>query len=538
MNQEEKIVKTTGIVSSATLLSRILGLVREQMFAYLFGAGFSMDAFVAAFRIPHLLRDLFAEGALATAFIPVFTDHLANKGKKEAFYLGNLVINTLLIALSLVIILGIVFAPFLVQLIAPGFGEVAGKIELTTKLTRILFPFLALVSLAAVIMGMLNSFGHFATPALAPTMFNVGVILAGFVLCPFFDPPILGIALGALLGGLGQLGIQIPKVRKQGFRYKPVLNFQHPGLRRILVLMTPAVFGIASTQINIFVATHLASLLPQGSVSYLSYSFRLMYFPLGVFGVAIATVTLPFVSIHAAKNRMDEVLSTFSSSLKLVFFLIIPSTIFLMVAAEQIISLLFQHGKFQYMDTVATSRALVLYSLGLLGFAIIRVTAPVFYSLKDTKTPVIISAISVAINVILNIILMRPLGYLGLALATSIAGWLNAVLLLWRLDKKIGPFDLENLFKTLSRIFLASLCTGLLVWVFFTLYQPNLGIASLSQRVLLVFVALGLGLLAYVSVCRFLNVRELQKVFDIFKGIGKPVNRGNIRRGDNDLGSQ
>ena len=519
MDQEEKLVKSTGIVSSATLLSRILGLVREQVYAHLFGAGFSMDAFIAAFRIPHLLRDLFAEGALATAFVPVFTDHLTNQGKKEAFYLGNLVINTLLVVLSLVIVLGIVFAPLLVQLIAPGFGDVSGKIELTTKLTRILFPFLALISLAAVVMGMLNSFGHFATPALAPTMFNIGIIFAGFVFCPFFDPPILGIALGALLGGLGQLGIQIPRIRKEGFRYKPVLNFRHPGLKRILLLMTPAVFGIASTQINIFVATYLASLLPQGSVSYLSYAYRLMYLPLGVFGVAVATVTLPLVSTHAAENKIDQVLSTYNSSLKLVFFLVIPCTIFLIVAAGPIISLLFQHGRFQYMDTLATSKALILYSLGLIGFAVIRVTAPVFYSLKDTKTPVIISAISVGINIILNIILMRPLGYMGLALATSIAGWVNMALLLLKLNKKIGPFDFSDLFKACYRIITASLIMGILVWLFFLFYQPDLSIAPISQKILLVFVSLGLGLLTYVYLCRLLNVGELKRVLDIFRRV-------------------
>jgi putative peptidoglycan lipid II flippase len=519
MSQEDKIVKSTGIVSSATFLSRVLGLVREQMFAYLFGAGYSMDAFVAAFRIPHLLRDLFAEGALATAFVPVFTDHLANKGKKEAFYLGNLVINTLLVVLSLVILLGIVFAPFLVNLIAPGFGDVPGKIELTTQLTRILFPFLALISLAAVVMGMLNSFGHFATPALAPTMFNIGIIIAGFVFCPFFDPPILGIALGALLGGLGQLGIQIPRVRKEGFRYKPVLNFRDPGLRRIILLMTPAVFGIASTQINIFVATHLASLLPQGSVSYLSYAYRLMYFPLGVFGVAVATVTLPLVSTHAAQNKIDQVLSIYSSSLKLVFFLVIPCTIFLIVASEQIISLLFQHGKFQYLDTLATSKALILYSLGILGFAVLRVTAPVFYALKDTKTPVIISAISVALNIILNLILMRPLGYMGLALATSIAGWVNMFLLLLMLNRRIGPFDFKDLSKSFLNIFISSLIMGGLVWFFFSFYQLDLSVAPLMQKILSVFVSIGLGLLAYVSVCRLLNVGELKRVLDIFRKV-------------------
>ena len=519
MTQEDKIFKSTGIVSSATLLSRILGLVREQMYAFLFGAGLSMDAFVAAFRIPHLLRDLFAEGALATAFVPVFTDHLTRQGKKEAFYLGNLVINTLLVVLSLVIVLGIVFAPLLVELIAPGFGDIPGKIELTTKLTRILFPFLALVSLAAVIMGMLNSFGHFATPALAPTMFNVGVIFSGFVLCPLFDPPILGMALGALLGGLGQLGIQIPKVRKEGFRYKPVLNFKHPGLKRIFLLIVPAVFGIASTQINVFVATYLASLLPQGSVSYLSYGYRLMYLPLGVFGVAVATVTLPLISAHAAQNKIDQVLSTFSSSLKLVFFLVIPCTIFLMVGSEQIISLLFQHGRFQYLDTLATSRVLILYSLGLLAFAVIRITAPVFYSLKDTKTPAIISVISVGLNIILNVILMGPLGYLGLALATSIAGWVNVSLLLLKLNKRIGPFDFKDLSRAFLKIILASLIMGFLVWLFFFFYQPDLSTASLSQKIPLVLVSLGLGVLAYVYVCRFLNVSELKRVLDIFKGV-------------------
>ena len=519
MTQPDKIVKSTGIVSSATLLSRILGLVREQVYAHLFGAGFSMDAFVAAFRIPHLLRDLFAEGALATAFVPVFTDHLANKGKKEAFYLGNLVINTLLVILSLVILLGIIFAPFLVNLIAPGFGEIPGKIELTTTLTRILFPFLALISLAAVVMGMLNSFGHFATPALAPTMFNIGIIFAGFVFCPFFDPPILGIALGALLGGLGQLGIQIPRIRKEGFRYKLVLNFRDPGLKRILLLMTPAVFGIASTQINIFVATYLASLLPQGSVSYLSYAYRLMYFPLGVFGVAVATVTLPLVSTHAAQNKIDQVLFTYSSSLRLVFFLVIPSTVFLIVAAGPIISLLFQHGKFQYLDTVATSRALILYSLGLMGFAVIRVTAPVFYALKDTKTPVIISAISVALNIILNVILMRPLGYMGLALATSIAGWVNMFLLLLKLNQRIGPFDFRDLFKAFYMIILAALIMGGLIWLFFSIYQIDLSLAPLTQKILSVLVSIGLGLLVYVSVCRLLNVGELKRVLDIFKRV-------------------
>jgi putative peptidoglycan lipid II flippase len=356
--EPDRIARSTGVVSSATFLSRILGLVREQVFAYLFGAGFATDAFIAAFRIPNLLRDLFAEGALSSAFIPVFTDHVTNQGSEKAWELANLVLNLLLITLCAIVILGIVFSPYIVQLIAPGFGDEPGKQELTTHLSRIMFPFLLLVALAALVMGILNTFRRFGVPALAPTMFNLGMIAGGIFLSPYFDPPIVGMALGVLLGGFGQLAIQLPVLRKMGFKYRFRINLRHPGVKRILFLMTPATLGLASTQVNIFVNTLIASLLPQGSVSYLNYSFRLMQFPIGVFGVAVATVTFPIISAYAAKKEMGEVVSTFSSSLKLVFFLAIPSAVFLAVASKPVISVLFQHGRFTYLDTLATSQAL------------------------------------------------------------------------------------------------------------------------------------------------------------------------------------
>jgi len=519
MSQQDKIVKSTGIVSSSIMLSRVFGLVREQVFAYLFGAGLYTDAFVAAFRIPNLLRELFAEGVMATSFIPVFTDHLTKKGKEKAFHLANLVINLLLIVLSLIIIIGIFLSPFLAKLIAPGFDEVPGKLELTTLLAQILFPFLLLVSLAAVTMGILHSFGHFATPALAPTLFNTGMILSGFFICPFFNPPIIGMAIGALLGGLGQLIIQIPAVKKRGFTYKPVLDLHHSGVKKILLLMTPAIFGVASTQINIFVTTNLASLLPQGSVSYLNYSYRLMHLPLGVFGVAVATVTLPAVSLYVAQKEMKKVVSTLCSSLKLVLFLVIPSSVFLIVGAEPIISVIYQYGKFTYLDTQATSNALVLYAFGLLAFAVVRVTAPIFYTLGDAKTPVKITAISVVINIILNLILMGPLGYKGLALANSLAGMVNMSLLLFMIDKKIGPLERKKLASSFFKFLFASLFMGGVVFIAQFLLKFDLKIASLQQKVFLLSGMLLSGLLSYILASLVFKAEELKKVLDIFKSL-------------------
>jgi len=519
MKPQDRIVKSTGVVSSSIMLSRVFGLVREQVFAYLFGAGLYTDAFVAAFRIPNLLRELFAEGVMATSFIPVFTDHLTNQGKDKAFHLANLVINLLLVVLSLIIIAGIFLSPFLANLIAPGFNQVPGKLELTTLLAQILFPFLLLVSLAAVAMGILHSFGHFATPALAPTLFNSGMILSGFLICPLFDPPIIGMAIGALLGGFGQLAVQIPKAKKCGFSYKPVLDLQNPGVRKILLLMTPAIFGVASTQINIFITTHLASLLPQGSVSYLNYSYRLMHLPLGVFGVAVATVTLPAVSLYVAQKKTREVVSTLCSSLKLVLFLVIPSSVFLIVGSEPIISVIYQYGKFTYFDTQATSIALVLYALGLVAFAVVRVTAPIFYTLGDAKTPVKVSFISVILNIILNLILMGPLGYKGLALANSLAGLVNMSLLLFWIDKKIGPLERKDLTISFLKFLLASLFMGGAVLLALNLFKLNLEIAGLQHKVLLLSGMLLVGFLSYIFASVAFKVEELKKVLDIFKSL-------------------
>jgi len=512
---KDKIAKSAGMVSSATFLSRIFGLIREQVFAYLFGAGMATDAFVAAFRIPNLLRDLLAEGALSSAFIPVFTEKLTFQGKEEAFRLVNLVLNILLIVLSLIVILGVIFSPFIVNLIAPGFEKIQGKSELTILLTRIMFPFLLLVSLAALSMGILNSFGRFGAPALAPTMLNLGMILAGFMISPFLKTPVIGMALGVLLGGAGQLVIQLPVLFKSGYKYKPILNWKDAGVKKIFYLMTPAILGLASTQVNIFVNTLIASLLPQGSVSYLNYSFRLMNFPLGVFGVAVATVTFPFLAAQAAQKNYGELISTCSSSLKLIFFLTLPSTIFLAIGAKPIISLLYQHGKFIFSDTQATSQALLFYSIGLFAYASVRVLAPVFYALGDARVPVISTAVTVVFNIGLNLILMHPLGFRGLAFATSFSAILNMAILFFTLDKRIGPFDRKDLRNTFLKILLTSLLMGILLQFFLFLYPVDLDRGSLIQKTILVVLMLVISLLSYLSLASLFKIKEVKRVLGI-----------------------
>jgi len=516
MSAPDGIARSTTVVSSATLASRVFGLVREQTFAFIFGAGFATDAFVAAFRIPNLLRDLFAEGALSAAFVPVFTETLTHKGKPEAFRLANRLSSVLLVILAAVVILGILVTPGLVHLIAPGFKAIPGKSEVTAVMARIMFPFLLLVSMAAVSMSMLNSLRRFAVPALAPVFFNLALIATGYLVCPFFNPPIVGMALGVLLGGLGQWGVQALALRREGFalRFEPA--FADPGVRRILWLMTPAVVGLASTQIAIFVNTQIASVLPQGSVSYLNFSFRLMSFPLGIFGVAVATVTLPVVSSYAAKKDIAGILSTATSSLKLIFFLTIPSTFFLCLASKPMISVLYQHGRFTSADTDHTARALIFYALGLLAYSSVRVIAPIFYALGNTKTPAVISVLAVAVNVALCLTLKNPLGYRGLALATSISATTNLAFLLILLTRRVGPLHFPDLAQAFAKVLTCSLVlAGALLGaqVLWPWTQPASLIAKIANLCFLLAAAAG----SYLLAASLLKIKELSLLLGLVK---------------------
>lgn len=419
-----QVAKSAGAVGIAVFFSRILGLIREQVMAVLFGAGYYMDAFVVAFRIPNLLRDLFAEGALSAAFVTVFTDYDQKRGPEETWRLANNVLLTLTLLLSLITLLGMIFSEEIIGVMAPDFGKVEGKIALTRLLTNIMFPFLVLISVAAVVMGILNSKGRFFIPALASSFFNLGSIIGGILLAwwapAFGQPPIVGMAVGTLIGGVMQLAVQLPSLKKSGFLWRPTLDLRDEGLKRIMVLMVPAVIGLSATQINIFVNTNFAARCAEGSVSWLNYAFRLMQFPIGLFGVAISIAALPVMSRQVSQGEMGDLKSTYVSSLTMAFLLTVPASFGLAFLGKPIIRIIFEHGRFQAADTVHTAEALAFYAVGLFAYSSVKITVPVFYALKDTKIPVLASFLTVVTNIVFVSLTLDVLQHKAIALSTSL----------------------------------------------------------------------------------------------------------------------
>jgi putative peptidoglycan lipid II flippase len=446
------------------MASRILGVVREQVLAAYFGAGTAMDAYNVAFRIPNLVRDLFAEGAMSAAFVPTFTRRLTSEGRERAWRLGNTVITALLAITAGMVIAGIAFAEPIVRAFAGDYAAVPGKLELTVLLTRIMLPFLTLVALAAAFMGMLNSLQRFFLPALAPAMFNVGTIICTLALVPVMPrvglPAIAAVAIGTVVGGFGQLVIQWPALRREGFRYRPIVDFHDEGLRRVLVLMGPASIGLAATQVNVFVNTVLATGEGESAVSWLNYAFRLMYLPIGLFGVSIATAATSAVSRHAAEENRGAIRSTVADSLSLMMMLNVPATVGLIVLASPIVQVIFERRAFTHGDTLATAAALQAYAVGLVGYSVVRIASPTFYALNESRTPVTVSVITVLVNAVLNIALARAMGYRGLALGTSLAALLNGVTLLFLLHRRLHGLEDRRMLVSFIKIAAASVLMG------------------------------------------------------------------------------
>jgi len=494
------------------MASRILGVVREQVLAALFGAGNAMDAYNVAFRIPNLVRDLFAEGAMSSAFVPTFTRTLTTSGKDTAWKLGNNIINALLVITGILVLLGVVFAPQIVTVFAGDYAAVPGKLELTILLTRIMLPFLTFVALAAAIMGMLNSLHQFFIPALSPAMFNVATIVCAIVLVPVMPrlglPPIAAIAIGTLVGGVAQLALQWPLLRRQGFSYRPILNWRDDGLRRVLTLMGPGTLGLAATQVNVFVNTVLATGEGTGAVSFLNYAFRLMYLPIGLFGVSIGTATLPAVSRHAAEHNHAAVRSTIADSMTLMMLLNVPATIGLMVLATPIVRVIFERGAFTPDATIATAAALRFYAVGLLGYSVVRIASPTFYAIGENRTPVKVSVATVIVNAGLNIALVRVLGFRGLALGTSIAALFNAALLMILLRRKLEGIEGPRIFASFLRIVVAAAVMGAAaagVEAVLSVWLPG---TSLLLQVLRLAAAIGVALAVLAAGAHLLRIKE------------------------------
>jgi putative peptidoglycan lipid II flippase len=514
-NQTGKIARAAGTVSIAVLASRILGLVREQVFAGLFGAGFAFDAYVVAFRIPNLLRDLFAEGALSSAFVTVFTDYDQRLGHEKTWRLANNVIFCFTLLLSLLVLAGMIFSPDLVRFMAPEFGAVSGKLGLTTLMTRIMFPFLVLVSLAALAMGILNTKGKFFVPSLASSFFNLGSVVAGVGLslaAPWFGvPPIVGMAWGALVGGVLQLAVQLPLLWRVGFRLYWVLDFREPGLRRIVKLMLPAVVGLSATQINIFINTFYASSCAQGSVSWLNYAYRLFHLPMGLFGVALMVATLPLVSRHAANRDLGALRDALHSSLTLAILVTLPAASGLIFLSHPIIALIYQHGHFTAFDTQQTAAALALYALGLVAFAGVKIMVPVFYALDDTRLPVLGSFVTVAANLGLIHLTLASLQYRAIALSTSLSMILNCLVLAVVLYVKLTGYPVRRLLLNLLKAAGASAIMGLAVYWLYPLTAHWLG-HGLASQVLGLGGAILVGIALYIVMVAQLGIPEFQEL--------------------------
>jgi putative peptidoglycan lipid II flippase len=503
---------SVGAFSVATFASRVLGLVREMVFAHVFGAGLAMDAFVIAFRIPNLLRDIFAEGVMSAAFVPVYVEHQESQGQESADFFANVVLNVLVAAAGLTTILGILFAPLLVRAIGAGFEPVPGKLEITTRLTQLLFPFLLLIGLSALAAAILNCHRHFFVPALAPAMVNIGFIVAGLALCPALAragyPPIIGMALGALGGGAGQLLIQIPSLWRVRFRYRAAFDLAHRGLRRFLGLVGPVVIGVSATKINTVINTFLVTFLVERSVSYLHYAFRLMQFPLGVFGVGVATVALPALSRHYGTDESGRMKETLKRALNLVIFLTAPCALLLLALAHPICRVLYEHGEFGPADTTATSHALMLYALGIVAVGVVKVLASAFYSLGDARTPMVITGVAAAVNVGLNLILMRIIFFRSFALATSVAAVVNAAALTFVLRRRLGRMGLREIGGAGLRVLLAAGGGALAAWMVYGRLEVVVESLHILGTVIALGVAGSLGAGLYIILASVLGVED------------------------------
>lgn len=522
ISSSQTVARSAGVTSIAVLASRITGLVREITLAHFFGATAAYDAYLLGFRIPNLARDLFAEGALSSAFVPTFVDALQKKSREDAAHLANLVATAVILVVGTLCLAGMIFAPEMVDLLAPGFRQIEGKHELAVRLTRIMCPFLLVVALAAQAMGILNACNQFALPALSSSMFNVGSLTVGlslgFVAGPYLGmPSIEGMAWGVLVGGFIQLGAQLPSLVRSGFHFRPAFDWDHPGLRQILHLMGPAILGHAAVQINVMVNTSFASEI-NGGMSWLGYAFRLMQLPLGLFGVAIGGATLPAISRSAARGDMDDFRRTLSRSLGLVFLLTIPSSVGLFVLGPSIIGALFERGEFTSYDTQQTALALGWFAIGLAGYSALKVLVPAFYALKDARTPMFVSLGSIAINyAVVSTMTSQPgFGLTGLAMSTSVVAITGSLTLFTILKGRMTGIYGRALLASVLRILLAAAVMSVVIWA--TSWFVGSRIEAGQMRYL-VDLALSIpsGLAVYYFACRLLGVEEMTLASEVLE---------------------
>ncbi len=514
--------RAAGIVGAAVMCSRVLGLVREQIFAGLFGGGRAMDAFTVAFRTPNLLRDMFAEGALSTAFVTTFSKRISTDGDESAWKLASKVATLTAVFMSVLVVVGIAVAPILVGLFAPYFDP--EKAALTVLLARIMYPFILLVSLAALVMGMLNAKNVFGMPAMASSFFNIGSILGGvgvgYWVDPHFGPKALvGLAVGTLIGGALQLLVQIPSLRRVGFRFVWDFDWRDSGVKKILSLMGPAIIAASSVQINVMINTMFASGLGDGPIFWLAIAFRLMQLPLGIFGVAIGTVTLPVLSRSAAAGNMDEFRQVLGRGMRLAFLLTLPSTVGLMLLAEPIISVLYQHGKFGAHETAQAAGALRFYAIGLCAYSAMKILVPAFYAIDKRKTPMVVSFIAVGLNLFFNWLFTFQLGWghVGLALSTGCVALVNFTLLYALMRREVGRLDTRMMIVSLVKVCIGAALLGGVCWAARLTVLADWATIALPLKALYLLVTIVVGAAVFFGAAAAMGVSEMSEVSALLK---------------------
>jgi putative peptidoglycan lipid II flippase len=515
MAAKQKIASATLVMASATALSRVAGLIRDILVARLFGAGFATDAFFMAFTIPNLLRRFFGEGSLTAAFVPIYSEVYHQCGEQRAQKLANRCVTLLLLAMLGVVTLGVICSPWVVQGIGYGFGQIEGKLSLTDQLNRMMFPYIALVSVLALVTGILNVRGHFFLPSLSPLFLNLAMIISALTLGQLFAQPIFALALGVLLGGVVQLLMQFPALLRYRIRLRPDFNFRGDAqLKRIVALMLPGIVGVAIYQINIVVSRLLASFLSEGSVSYLYYGQRLFEFPQGIFVVSLAQAALPMMSRQIAENDHAGMQQSLRFAMKLITIFCLPAIVGLILCAEPIYSLFFLGGEFDRVALEGTAWALICYAPGLLFVGYSRIAAQTFYALKDTKTPVRVSFWTLWVNLVAGLLLMNFYGHLGLALALTLSSAFNAVLLLWLLRRQVGDFLRGSVLLPFLKAAFASMLMA--VVVFLILGQVDwVQEGALLSRGLWLAAAVVSGGLVYLGCCLLLRVDEVRQGWEL-----------------------
>lgn len=488
------LLKSLAAVSSMTMLSRVLGFIRDAIVARVFGAGVATDAFFVAFKLPNLLRRVFAEGAFSQAFVPILAEYKSQQGDEATRTFLAYVSGMLTLVLALVTVAGMIAAPWVIMVTAPGFSATPDRFALTSALLRITFPYILLISLTSMVGSVLNTWNRFSVPAFAPTFLNISMIGFALFATPYFDPPVLALAWAVLLGGVLQLVYQLPHLKKIGMLVLPRFKWRHPGVGRVMKLMAPAILGVSVSQISLIINTIFASFLSEGAVSWMYYADRLMEFPSSVLGVALGTILLPSLAKSVASGDQEAYSHLMDWGLRLCFLLALPSAVALGILSKPLIVALFQYGKFSALDALMTQRALIAYAIGLMGLIVVKVLVPGFYSRQDIKTPVKIALVTLALTQVMNLIFIGSLQHAGLALSIGLASCLNAGLLYWQLRKQQlfqprpgwGTFLVKLLIAVLA---MSAVLIALLVWM------PAWDIGGMTVRIsrLMLVVVAGAG---------------------------------------------